>query len=104
MKEFQLERIVKMENLYNEVSRGLQDLEVALDKWSEKMPMYDVLLKYYMGEEWREDEEASNQEGFPSPEELSHGILAEDTIFNDMTLHHELSIRLLKIATKMLEQ
>ncbi len=95
MKEFQLERIEKMENLYNEVSQGLQDLEVALDKWSDKMPLYD---------EWREDEEASNQEGFPSPEELSHGILAEDTIFNDMTLHHELSIRLLKIATKMLEQ
>ena len=57
-----------------------------------------------MGEEWREDEEASNQEGFPSPEELSHGILVEDTIFNGMAYHRELSIRLLKIATKMLEQ
>ncbi len=57
-----------------------------------------------MGEEWREDEEASNQEGFSSPEELSHGILAEDTIFNGMAYHRELSIRLLKIATKMLEQ
>ena len=57
-----------------------------------------------MGEVWREDEEASKQEGFPSPEELSHGILAEDTIFNGMTYHCELSIKLLKIATKMLEQ
>lgn len=103
MERSQRERIEKMESIFNDVSQALQDLEIALDKWSDKMPLYDVLMKYYMGEEWREDEEASNQEGFPSPEELSHGILAEDTIFNDMILHRELAIRLLKIATKMLE-
>ena len=45
-----------------------------------------------MGEVWREDEEASNQEGFPSPEELSHGILAEDTIFNGMTYQDRKSV------------
>ncbi len=103
MERSQRERIKKMESIFNGVSQALQDLEIALDKWTDKMPLYDVLLEYYMGKEWREDEEASNQPGFPSSEELSHGILAEDTIFNDMILHRELAIRLLKIATKMLE-
>ena len=65
--------------------------------------MYDDLIKYYMSEEWRKDYEASNKEGFPSPMELSHGVLAEDTIFNEMTRHRELAIELLKIGTRMLE-
>lgn len=103
MKIEQRHRIENMEKTYNEMSQALQNLETALEKWTEKMPLYDDIVKYYTREEWREDYEASNEDDFPSPEELSHGVLAEDTIFNEMTRHRELAIQLLKAGTKMLE-
>ena len=103
MKNSQRQRIETMEKKFNEVSKALRNLENALEDWEEKMPLFNKLIKYYMGEEWRKDFEASNQEDFPSPEEMSHGILAEDTIFNEITEHRELAIRLLKVGTKMLE-
>lgn len=99
----QRQRIEKMENSFNEMSQELQNLETALEQWIEKMPLYDDIIKYYLGEDWIKDYEASNKEDFPSPEELSHGVLAEDTIFNEMTRHREIAIQLLKIGTKMLE-
>ena len=103
MEHTQRQRIETMENTFKEVSKTLRSLENALEDWNEKMPLFNKLIKYYMGEEWRKDFEASNQEDFPSPEEMSHGILAEDTIFNEITEHRELAIRLLKVGTKMLE-
>ncbi len=99
----QRQRIEKMENSFNEMSQELKNLETALEQWIEKMPLYDDIIKYYIGEDWIKDYEASNKEDFPSPEELSHGVLAEDTIFNEMTRHREIAIQLLKIGTKMLE-
>ena len=99
----QRQRIEKMENSFNEMSQELQNLETDLEQWIEKMPLYDDIIKYYIGEDWIKDYEASNKEDFPSPEELSHGVLAEDTIFNEMTRHREIAIQLLKIGTKMLE-
>lgn len=103
MEKTQRQRIETMENTFNEVSKALRNLENALEDWKDKMPLFNNLIKYYMGEEWRKDFEASNQEGFPSPEEMSHGVLAEDTIFNELTEHRELAIQLLKVGTKMLE-
>lgn len=103
MKIEQRQRIEKMESSFNDMSKVLQNLETALEQWTEKMPLYDDIVKYYTGEEWRIDYEASNQDDFPSPEELSHGVLAEDTIFNEMTRHRELAIQLLKVGTRMLE-
>ena len=103
MEKEQRQRIKKMENTCNETSKALDNLETAIEEWKEKMSLYDDLIKYYMSEEWRKDYEASNKEGFPSPMELSHGVLAEDTIFNEMTRHRELAIELLKIGTRMLE-
>ena len=92
-----------MEQTYNEVAQALQNLEDAIAQWKTKMPLYNELLSYYTGTEWREDYEASNQDSFPSPEELPHGVLAEDTIFTEMIKHRELAIQLLKTGTKMLE-
>ena len=103
MEKTQRQRIETMEKKFNEVSKALRNLENALEDWEEKIPLFNKLIKYYMGEEWRKDFEASNQEDFPSPEEMSHGILAEDTIFNEITEHRELAIQLLKVGTKMLE-
>lgn len=103
MKIEQRHRIENMEKYYNEMSQALQNLETALEQWTEKMPLYNDIVKYYTGEKWREDYEASNQANFPSPEELPHGVLAEDTIFTEMIKHRELAIQLLKTATKMLE-
>ncbi|HHW81750.1 MAG TPA: DUF4298 domain-containing protein [Bacteroidales bacterium] len=103
MEKEQRQRIKKMENTCNETSKALDNLEIAIEEWKEKISLYDDLIKYYMSEEWRKDYEASNKEGFPSPMELPHGVLAEDTIFNEMTRHRELAIELLKIGTRMLE-
>lgn len=103
MEKQQRQRIENMENSFNEMSQSLQNLETALEQWIEKMPLYDSIIKYYMGEDWRKDFEASNKEGFPSPIELPHGVLAEDTIFSEMIRQRELAIQLLKTGTKMLE-
>ena len=103
MEQEQRKRIEKMENSFNEMSKELQNLETALDQWTDKMSLCDDIVKYYTGEEWRIDIEASNQEDFPTPQELPHGVLAEDTIFNEMIRHREIAIELLKVATKMLE-
>lgn len=103
METVQRQRIENMENTYNEMSLALQNLEIALDNWTEKMHLYEDIVNYYMGEDWRKDYEASIQKDFPSPKALPHGVLAEDTIFNEMTRHRELAIELLKVATKMLE-
>lgn len=103
MKKDRYQRIEKMEQTYNEIAQALQNLEIALVQWQEKMPLYNKLQTYYTGIEWREDYEASNQVDFPSPTELPHGVLAEDTIYNEMIKHREIAIQLLKTGTKMLE-
>lgn len=103
MEKDRYQRIEKMEQTYNEMAQALQNLEIALAQWEDKMPLYNKLLTYYTGVEWREDYEASNKADFPSPIELSHGVLAEDTIHNEMIKHREIAIQLLKTGTKMLE-
>ena len=88
MEKEQRQRIEEMENTCNETSKALDNLKIAIEEWKEKIPLYDDLIKYYMSDEWRKDYEASNKEGFPNPMEFSHGVLAEDTIFNEIGRAH----------------
>ncbi|NLA62539.1 MAG: DUF4298 domain-containing protein, partial [Bacteroidales bacterium] len=51
MEQQQRQRIEKMENSFNEMSQELKNLETALEQWIEKMPLYDDIIKYYIGED-----------------------------------------------------
>ncbi|PVX50041.1 uncharacterized protein DUF4298 [Balneicella halophila] len=105
MKEEQRKRIERMESIFNEMGVALKNLEDTLGDWTEKMPLYDELLSYYTSEDWMIDyEDSKNSESFPGPEEMSQAILSEDAIYDEMVRYRELAIRLLKLATYMIEQ
>lgn len=104
MNDDQRQRIEKMEHTFNDISVALKNLEQTLTQWKEKMSLYDEIVNYYTGEEWMIDYDDSNKADFPSYEELPHCILSEDAIYDEMVRYREIAIRMLKLATEMIEQ
>jgi hypothetical protein len=100
MEESREERIEKYENISNRRRELIKKLTALLDQLEAQDNLYDQLLAYYYSDMWQDDVEA-DAAGIVDPN-LARGVLAEDTIYDLMTDHHALAIRLLDMATDML--
>ena len=74
---YQIERILQMEQLFDELTSKLNQLE-KLDIF-ELQPQIDQLEAYYTSPLWKEDFEADCNHLIP--EDLKRGILSEDGIY-----------------------
>ena len=89
----QIERIQHFEMLLDRVAPVLGNLEEALDAFEGIQEDVKELAAYYEDDDWREDFEAD--EAGKLPADLKRGVLSEDGIYDVLSGHYALTIRLL---------
>lgn len=75
-----IERITKMEALYDKSEEVIRRLDQALEDFVEIEPAIAQLEAYYTSPKWRKDFEAD--EAGKLPKDLKRGVLSEDGIWN----------------------
>ena len=78
--EERMERIRRMEQLFDFVWEAIKERPLPLDKYEELKKAIASLSGYYDSEEWKQDYEAD--EAGLLPKDLKRGVLSEDGIWN----------------------
>ena len=97
----QIERIQHYEMLLDRVAPVLENLEDALDAFDGIQEDVQELSAYYESDEWREDFEAD--EAGRLPLDLKRGVLSEDGIYDVLSEHYSLTVRLLDTVSSILK-
>ena len=97
----QIERIQHFEMLLDRVAPVLENLGEALDAFDGIQEDVQELSAYYEGDEWREDFEAD--EAGRLPKDLKRGVLSEDGIYDVLSDHSALTVRLLDTVSAILK-
>ena len=82
----QIERIIRMEALFDKSEEVVKRLEAALEDFAELQPDIEELEAYYDAPDWRADFEAD--EAGKLPKNLKRGVLSEDGIYNLLADYH----------------
>ena len=94
----QIERIKHFELLLDRVAPVLED---ALDAFEGIQDDVKELSAYYESDEWRDDFEAD--EAGQLPADLKRGVLSEDGIYDVLSDHYALTVRLLDTVSAILK-
>ncbi|MCR4556770.1 MAG: DUF4298 domain-containing protein [Saccharofermentans sp.] len=86
------ERIVRMEELYDRVSKLLAELENDLSEFENIQSDIQILESYYTGKDWRND--LKLDEDGKLPQDLKRGVLSEDGIYDLLGKNKEMLERL----------
>ncbi|MBQ1632158.1 MAG: DUF4298 domain-containing protein [Clostridia bacterium] len=97
----QIERIEKMEQYLNESEQAVRALSEALERYEKVQPSLKKLTDYYGSTLWMKDYE--DDEAGKLPEGLKRGVLSEDAVYDLLTDHHELVLRMSKAVTKSID-
>ena len=97
----QIERIQHFEMLLDRVAPVLGNLEEALDAFDDIQDDVKELAAYYEDDDWREDFEAD--EAGKLPTDLKRGVLSEDGIYDVLSEHYALTVRLLDTVSTILK-
>ena len=97
----QIERIRHYETLLDRIAPVLENLEEALDAFEGIQDDVKELSAYYEDDDWREDFEAD--EAGKLPADLKRGVLSEDGIYDVLSGHYALTIRLLDTVSTILK-
>ena len=97
----QIERIQHYEQLLDRVAPVLGNLEAALDAFDGIQDDVKELGAYYEDDDWREDFEAD--EAGKLPADLKRGVLSEDGIYDVLSAHYSLTVRLLDTVSTILK-
>ena len=97
----QIERIQHYETLLDRIAPVLENLEEALDAFEDIQEDVKELAAYYEDDDWREDFEAD--EAGKLPADLKRGVLSEDGIYDVLSGHYALTIRLLDTVSTILK-
>lgn len=97
----QIERIQHYETLLDRIAPILENLEDALDAFEGIQEDVKELAAYYEDDDWREDFEADEAGRLPA--DLKRGVLSEDGIYDVLSGHYALTIRLLDTVSTILK-
>ena len=97
----QIERIQHFEMLLDRVAPVLGNLTEALDAFDGIQDDVKELAAYYEDDDWREDFEAD--EAGRLPKDLQRGVLSEDGIYDVLSEHYALTVRLLDTVSTILK-
>ncbi len=97
----QIERIEQMEQYLDASERAVRDLKHALEQYEHCQSDLKKLSNYYGSTLWRKDFETD--EAGKLPEGLKRGVLSEDAVYDLLTDHHELILRMSKAVSKAME-
>ena len=98
----QIERITEMESCLNESAAAISDLIDAVEKYEASADSYYLLGEYYGSDAWMKDYEADEQGKLP--DDLKRGVLSEDAVYDLITEHDALMVRLQKIVLRSMEE
>ena len=87
-----LQRISRMEQLFDRASEAVTELSAALDKYQAAQEAIATLSAYYGSDEWKQD--FVDDEAGQLPACLKRGVLSEDGIWNLLAEVRELNDRL----------
>ena len=97
----QIERIQYYESLLDKVTPVLADLDKALDAFDGIQEDIKELAAYYDDDAWREDFE--DDEAGRLPRDLKRGVLSEDGLYDVLSSHYSLTVRLLDTVSAILK-
>ena len=97
----QIERIEEMERCLDASERAVRELSEALSAFEEVQPQYRKLSDYYGSEQWMQDYE--DDEAGKLPRDLKRGVLSEDAVYDLITEHRDVMVRMLRLVTGALE-
>lgn len=97
----QIERILHFESLLDRVAPVLKNLGEALDAFEAVQEDVKELSAYYESDEWRDDFETD--EAGKLPADLKRGVLSEDGLYDVLSDHYTLTIRLLDTVSSILK-
>ena len=97
----QIERIQHFEMLLDRVAPVLGNLEDALEAFDGIQDDVKELSVYYESDEWRDDFEADDAGKLPK--DLKRGVLSEDGIYDVLSDHYALTVRLLDTVSTILK-
>jgi flagellar biosynthesis chaperone FliJ len=98
----QIERIEKMEAYLNESEKAVRELSKALDRYESALASLKRISDYYGSALWMKDYEADESGKLPS--DLKRGVLSEDAVYDLLTEHHELVLRMSRAVTKSIRE
>ena len=87
--------------LLDRVAPGLGNLEEALDAFDGIQDDVKELAAYNEDDDWREDFEVD--EAGKLPTDLKRGVLSEDGIYDVLSEHYALTVRLLDTVSTILK-
>ena len=97
----QIERIEKMERYFDESQQAIRALSCALERYESVQAELKKLSDYYGSTLWMKDFE--DDEAGKLPNDLKRGVLSEDGVFDLLTEHRDLILRLSCIVTKSID-
>ena len=97
----QIERIRHYESLLDRIVPVLGNLAEALDAFDAVQDDVKELSAYYESDEWRDDFEADDAGKLPK--DLKRGVLSEDGIYDVLSDHYALTVRLLDTVSAILK-
>ena len=97
----QIERIEQMEQCFDVSEEAVRALSDALDRYEEAQKTLKKLCDYYGGTLWRKDFEADEAGKLPAG--LKRGVLSEDSVYDLLTEHHEMVLRMSRAVTKAID-
>ena len=97
----QAQRIQAMEHALDVSSQAVSALSRALDQYEGVLKEYRKLCDYYGSARWMKDYEAD--EAGKLPQGLKRGVLSEDAVYDLMDETRQLTLRLMRLAARMVE-
>lgn len=97
----QIERIEKMEQYLDESEKAIRALSEALERYETIQQPLKKLSDYYGSTRWMKDFE--DDEAGKLPKDLKRGVLSEDAVYDLLTDHHELMLRMSRAVTKSID-
>ena len=83
----QVARIQKMEQILDEGTRIVSELEQAFEKYEAFADRIDELKQYYTGIQWQKD--FADDEAGKLPHDLKRGVLSEDAVYDFLALRDQ---------------
>lgn len=96
-----IQRVADMEKAYDASAAAIHALADAVAQYERIQGDYKKLSDYYGSTRWMKDFEADEKGQLPP--DLKRGVLSEDGVYHLMEENRELTVRLLKIAARMVE-
>jgi hypothetical protein len=96
MDQDQISRIKRMEANLDAAREAVDRLSPAIDQYEAAQKKYFELEEYYSSRQWRKDFE--DDEAGRLPEDLKRGVLSEDAVYDLITEHSDLILRMNRVA------